>query len=164
MHVHEHKHNHVHSNYAGTLTNLCVDGITNSLHTYHGTLSIASTFITVSIILSAIYIMRVFLVYGHVTSVEGRDLYTRILCNRLFRYNTRVLDELDLAQTPLSITISLMSSEITLLAKDVTTLTVENQLRQLRKLITAKLLMMSQISRSTKILPQSQAKESKSTV
>ena len=32
MHVHEYKHNYVHSNYAGTLTNLCVDGVTNSLH------------------------------------------------------------------------------------------------------------------------------------
>ena len=30
--VHEHKNNHVQSNYAGILTNLCVDGVTNSLH------------------------------------------------------------------------------------------------------------------------------------
>ena len=66
------------------------------------------------------------MVYAHVTSVEGRDLYTRIPSNRLSRDNTRVLDKLDLAQTPLSITISLMSSEITLPAKDATTPTVEN--------------------------------------
>ena len=52
--------------------------------------------------------MRVFLVYAHVTSVEGRDLYTRIPCNCLFRDNTRVLDKLDLAQTPLSIAIWLI--------------------------------------------------------
>ena len=108
--------------------------------------------------------MRVFLVYAYVTSVEDRNLYTRIPYNRLSRNNTRVLDKLDLAQTALSITISLMLSEITLPAKDAATPTVENQLCRLRKLTTAKLLMTSQISRSTKILPQSQAKESKSTV
>ena len=154
--MHDHKHNdHVHK---------FVCGWHHKWFTYHGTLSIASTFITVSIILSAIYIMRVFLVYVHVTSVEGRDLYIRIPCNRLFRDNTRILDKLDLAQTPLSITIWLMLSEITLPVKDATTPTVENQLCRLRKLITAKPLMTSQISRSTKILPQSQEKESKSTV
>ena len=108
--------------------------------------------------------MRVFLVYAHVTSLEGRDLYTRIPCNRLFRDNTRVLDKLDLAQTPLSITISLMSSEITLPAKHATTPTLENWLCQLRNLTTAKPLMTSQISRSTEIVPRSQAKESKFTV
>ena len=82
--------------------------------------------------------MRVFLVYAHVTSLVGRNLQPRILCNRLSRDNTRVLDKLYLAQTPLSITISLMSSEITLPAKDATTPTVENQLCRLRKLTTAK--------------------------
>ena len=102
--------------------------------------------------------------YAHVTSVEGRDLYTPIPCNRLSRDNTKVLDKLDLAQTPLSITISLVLSEITLPAKDATTPTDENQLCWLRKLTSAKPLMTSQISRSTKILSQSQAKESKSTV
>ena len=91
--------------------------------------------------------------YAHVISVEGRDLYTCIPCNRLSRDNTRVLDKLDLAQTPLSITISLMSSEITLPAKDATTPTVENQLCRLRKLTILKPLMTSQISRSTEILP-----------
>ena len=130
--------------------------------TYHGTLSIASTFITVSIILSAIYIMRVFLVYVHVTSVEGRDLYIRIPCNRLFRDNTKVLDKLDLAQTPLSITISLMSSEITLPVKDATTPTVENQLCRLRKLTTAKPLMTSQISRDLQKSFHSHRKKSQS--
>ena len=89
--------------------------------------------------------MRVFLVYAHVTSLVGRNLQPRILCNRLSRDNTRVLDKLYLAQTPLSITISLMSSEITLPAKDATTPTVENQLCRLRKLTTAKPLMTSQI-------------------
>ena len=64
--------------------------------------------------------------YAHVTSVEGRNLHTRIPCNRLSKDNNRVLDKLNLAQTPLSITISLMSSEITLPAKDATTSTVEN--------------------------------------
>ena len=91
--------------------------------------------------------MRVFLVYAHVTSLVGRNLQPRILCNRLSRDNTRVLDKLYLAQTPLSITISLMSSEITLPAKDATTPTAENQLCRLRKLTTAKPLMTSQISR-----------------
>ena len=91
--------------------------------------------------------MRVFLVYAHVTSLVGRNLQPRILCNRLSRDNTRVLDKLDLAQTPLSITISLMSSEITLPVKDATTPTVENQPCRLRKLTTAKPLMTSQISR-----------------
>ena len=97
--------------------------------------------------------MRVFLVYAHVTSLVGRNLQPCILCNRLSRDNTRVLDKLDLAQTPLSITISMMLSEITLPAKDAATPTVENQLCRLRKLTTAKPLMTSQISRSTKILP-----------
>ena len=76
--------------------------------------------------------------YAHVTSVEDRDLYTRIPCNHLSRENTRVLDKLDLAQTSLSVTILLMLSEITLPVKDATTPTVENQLCQLRKLTTAK--------------------------
>ena len=108
--------------------------------------------------------MKVSLVYAHVTSVEGRDLYTRILCNRLSRDNTRVLDKLDLTQTPCSITILFILSAIILPVKDATTQTVENQLCRLRKLTTAKPIMTSQISRSTKILSQSQAKESKSTV
>ena len=66
-----------------------------------------------------------FLVYAHMSSL---DLYIRTPCNRLCRGNTRVLDKLDLAQTPLSITLLLVSSEITLPAKDTTTPTVENQL------------------------------------
>ena len=102
--------------------------------------------------------MRVFLVYAHVSSLEDRDLYTRTPCNHLPRDNTRVLDKLDLAQTPPNVTVSLVSSETTLPAKDTTTPTVENQLCWLRKLTTTKPLMMSQFSRSIKILPQSQAR------
>ena len=66
--------------------------------------------------------------------------------NRLFRDNSRVLDKLDLAQTLPSITVLLVSSQITLAAKDTTTPTVENQLSRLRKMTTTKLLMMNQIS------------------
>ena len=100
---------------------------------------------------------------AYVSSLEGKGWCACTPFNRLFRDNNRVLDKLSLAQTLLSITVLLVSSEITLPAKDTTTLTVENQLSRLRKLTTTKLLMTNQISRSMKILPQPQAKESIST-
>ena len=87
-------------------------------------------------LLSHIYGISIILVANHESSLEDRDLYTRTPCDRLSRDNTRVLNKLDLAQIPLSITVSLVSSEITLPAKDTTTPTVENKPCRLRKLTT----------------------------
>ena len=82
--------------------------------------------------------MRVFLVYAYVSSLEDRHMYTHTPCNRLSRDNTRVLNKLDLTQISLSITVSLVLSDITLPTKHTTIPTIENQLCRLRRLTTTK--------------------------